>query len=98
MENHLESAGKSLKSASRNLGSLLYIQIISFVITSIICFGIYKSNTTNINIEGMLIIVVLVSIVTIVIQVFTFFFLVKDLKDAGEGIINYSGTIDSMND
>lgn len=88
MENYLKSAGKSLKSASTNLGTLFIINIV----TTILLVGI---NFMESKLGTKMLFLGIVGLVSIILNVVQFFIFMGNLDSAGDYLISVSKTIET---
>lgn len=87
MENHLESAGNSLKSSASNLTTL-----VSIGIGTTICLGVILLMEGKT--EGKLLLAGIVGLISMIMCIFQYFVFIRNLKDAGNYLIQVSKNIE----
>jgi hypothetical protein len=88
MENYLESAGKSLKSAASDLTSIMFISLGTTTILLVI------TNFMNITVVSRLILFGLLGFAASIIILVHYISFVKNLRDTGNSLIMISNRID----
>jgi uncharacterized protein YacL len=88
MSNHLESAGKSLKSSASNLTTIFIITLISIVLAIIV------SIMTSIDLETKNFLLIGIGILVLIINLILHFSFIGDLRDTGNSLILLSESVE----